>query len=71
MINLCEIKELSTHGARAKPVIASINENGCWQIISHAPSPKGYILQNALNTALEFVKLAERSTWGRKFNKDS
>ncbi len=28
-------------------------------------------MQNALNTALEFVKLAERSSWGRKFNRDS
>ena len=43
MINLFEIKELSTHGTGAKPVIASIDENGCWKIISHAPSPKGYI----------------------------
>lgn len=28
-------------------------------------------MQNALNTALEFVKLAERSSWGRKRTKDS
>ena len=44
MINLFKIKELSKHSTRAKPVIVSINENGCWKIISHAPHPQGYIL---------------------------
>lgn len=46
MINLFEVKELSADIGRpsTKPVIASINENGCWEIISHAPNLKGYVV---------------------------
>lgn len=38
-----EIKELSTDaGPSAKPVLASINGNGCWEIVSHKPDSQGY-----------------------------
>lgn len=43
MINLFEIKELSSTASRAKPVIAEIDERGCWKIISHAQGAGGYV----------------------------
>lgn len=44
MINLFEVKELSANvGHWAKPVIAEVDENGCWKIVSHQPNSDGYV----------------------------
>jgi len=41
--NLRTIEELGSSHHKAKPVVAKITSNNCWQVVSHVPNPDGYI----------------------------
>ena len=40
---LLNIRELKDINSNKKPIIVEVNENGCWNCISHSKHPDGYV----------------------------
>lgn len=59
-----KIDELGSHYYSSKPVIVRIMEIGCWEIVSHYRSKKGYILLSQNSTPITAHRLSYKTFVG-------
>lgn len=67
LLNVRELKDIDNH---KKPIVVEVNENGCWNCISHSQHPDGYVYVHSDGDKIKLHKRVLEMKIGRKLKVD-
>lgn len=67
LLNVRDLKDIESN---KKPIIVEVNENGCWNCISHYQHPDGYVYVYSGNKKIKLHKRVLEIKLGRKLKVD-